>query len=166
MGERTSFPNAMIKVLDALEKGDGFSITSLSGEAKLNRRTVEKVIDILEHVQKHFSEKQIEVIRINNMKIVQLTKRVGLLGLPEDLQKLIIKTAYYPIPSREEEILVYLYSKGAKNPDKAIPLEKTKIVNKLLKQGQLLESGKGIYLSDEGEIITRGALKLYPELLE
>lgn len=162
--ERVSFPEAMIRILDALEKGDDFSITSLSEKAKVNRRTVEKAIPVLEHLQKLCSEKRIEVSRVNRMKIVRLTERTGLLGLPEDLQKLIIRTAYYPTPSREEEILVHAYLKDAKTPEKAIPLEKTEIVKKLLKQGQLLEAEKGIYLSDEGEIVALGTLKLYPEL--
>lgn len=164
--ERTSFPDAMTRVLNALEKGDSFTISNLSREAKLNRKTVEKVVDVLEDVQKHCSEKRIEILQINNMKIIRLTERTGLLGLPESLQRLIIKTAYYPTPSREEEILVHVYLKDAKTPEKAMPLEKTEIVKKLLKQGQLLETEKGIYLSEEGEIVTRGALKLYPELLE
>lgn len=56
------------------------------------------------------------------MKIVQLTERTGLLGLPEEPQKLIIRTAYYPTPSREEEILVHTYLMEAKTPEKAIIL--------------------------------------------
>ena len=164
--ERTSFPDATIKVLDVLDKGDGFTITGLSRETNLNRRTVEKVINVLERVQTHFSEKQIKISKINRMKTVQLTEKTGLLGFPEDIQKLIIRTTYYPAPSREEEILVHVFLKEATIPEKAVILEKTTLVNQLLEQGNLLETEKGIYLSDIGETIARGALKLYPELAD
>lgn len=99
------------------------------------------------------------------MKIIRLTERTGLLALPENLQKLIVKAAYYSTPSREEEVLIHVYLKSAKTPETAIPLDETDVVNQLLKQGQLLEAKKGIYLSDEGEIVIQGAIKLYPELL-
>ena len=163
--KRISFPEAMMRILDTLGKGDSFSITSLAEEAQINRRTVEKAIPVLEHFQKCCSDKRIEIGRVNRMRTIRLTERAGLLGLPESIQKLIIRTAYYPTPSREEEILVHAYLQEATTPEKAITLEKTEMVKKLLKQGQLLEAEKGIYLSDEGQIVVQGALKLYPELL-
>ena len=163
--ERISFPEAIIRILDTLGKGGSFSITSLAEEAKINRRTVEKAIPVLEHFQKCCSDKRIEIGRVNRMRTVRLTEKTGFLELPESLQKLIIRTAYYPTPSREEEILIYVYSQNATTPEKAITLEKTEMVKKLLKQGQLLEAEKGICLSDEGQIVVQGALKLYPELL-
>jgi hypothetical protein len=90
---------------------------------------------------------------------------LGLLNLPENLQKLIIRTAYYPSPSREEEILVYAYTKDASSPEKAIEINESTLVKKLLKQGQLMKSeDRRIYLSDEGKIVAEGALNLYPEL--
>lgn len=49
------------------------------------------------------------ITKLGQARLVQLSERGGLLNLPEDLQRLIIRTVYYPTPSREEEILVYLY---------------------------------------------------------
>ncbi|RLG96500.1 hypothetical protein DRO28_05495, partial [Candidatus Bathyarchaeota archaeon] len=109
-------------------------------------------------------DKRLDIIKANKTKIVQLKRRYGLLSLPEDIQKLIVRAVYFPTPSREEELLVHLLLKEAWTPEKAIDLERTEIVEKLLKQGQLLESEGKFYLSDEGKIVAQGALKLYPEL--
>jgi len=162
--ERTSFPEAVKAVLSTLEKGEAFSVTHLSRETGLNRRTVEKVLSLLCEVQKSLQDKRLDIIKANKTKIVQLKRRYGLLSLPEDIQKLIVRAVYFPTPSREEELLVHLLLKEAWTPEKAIDLERTEIVEKLLKQGQLLEAEGKFYLSDEGKIVAQGALKLYPEL--
>jgi hypothetical protein len=163
--ERKSFPEATKIVLDTLGKGESFSVSELSKQAGLNRRTVEKSLEVLAIAQNYFLERKLEITPLRHAKIVQLSKRSGLLNLPENLQKLIIRTVYYPSPSREEEILVYAYIKDAFLPEKAIEINESTLVKKLLKQGQLMKSEDGrIYLSDEGKIVAEGALNLYPEL--
>lgn len=167
--ERKSFPEAVRIVLDTLKNGNPYSISRLSREAGLNRRTVEKALSILEETQKYFLEKKLDISKLGQARLVQLSERSGLLNLPEDLQRLIIRTAYYPTPSREEEVLVYLYREEAFSPEFARAINESALVQKLLKQGQLLETNKGtmrahVYLSDEGKIVAEGALKLYPEL--
>ena len=167
--ERTNLTEAVRIVLDTLKNGEPYSISRLSREAGLNRRTVEKALDILQETQKHFLEKKLDISRLGQARLIQLSERSELLNLPEDLQRLIIRTAYYPTPSREEEVLVYLYREEAFSPESARAINKSKLVEKLVKQGQLLEITKGTmrartYLSDEGKIVAEGALKLYPEL--
>jgi len=163
--ERKSFPEAVRILLDTMAKGNTFSLSDLSRQAGLNRRTVEKALGLLSVTQNYLQENKLEITNIAHTKIVRLDKRYGLLSLPEELQKLIIKTAYYPSPSREEEILVYAYRQEALSPEKAVEMEKSLLVKKLLKQGQLHETSEGkIFLTDEGKIIAQGALKLYPEL--
>ena len=163
--ERTSFPKAIKMVLNTLGTGESFSISDLSKQANINRRTVEKALEILEITQKYFQEKKLEITPLKHAKIVQLSERFGLLNLPEELQKLIIKTTYYPSPSREEEILVFAHRQEAFSPETAIKIENSTLVKKLLKQGQFHGTRDGkLYLSDEGRIIAAGALKLYPEL--
>ena len=166
--ERKSFPEATKIVLDTLGKGESFSISELSKQAGLNRRTVEKSLEVLTIAQNYFLERKLEITPLRHAKIVQLSKRSGLLNLPENLQKLIIRTVYYPSPSREEEILVYAYIKDAFSPEKAMrahEINESTLVKKLLKQGQLIKNEDGrIYLSDEGKIVAEGALNLYPEL--
>jgi len=163
--ERKSFPEATKIILDTLGKGESFSVSELSKQAGLNRRTVEKSLEVLTIAQNYFLERKLEITPLRHAKIVQLSKRSGLLNLPENLQKLIIRTVYYPSPSREEEILVYAYTKGAFSPEKATKINESTLVKKLLKQGQLMKSEEGrIYLSDEGKTVAEGALNLYPEL--
>ena len=166
--ERKSFPEAVRIVLDTLKSGEPYSISRLSREAGLNRRTVEKALGVLKETQTYLLEKKLDITKLGQAILIQLNERSGLLNLPEDLQRLIIRTAYYPAPSREEEILVYLHREDAFSPETAITISKSTLVEKLLKQGQLLETSRGEmraqYLSDEGKIVAEGALKLYPEL--
>ena len=164
--ERKSFPKAIKILLDTLENGDAYSISQLSRETDLNRRTVEKAINLLSETQKYFLERKLEVIEISRAKIVRFTKKFGLSDLPEELQRLIIRTVYYPNPSREEEILVYVYNQKAFSPERTIKMEKSSMVKKLLKQEQLMRAHtKGtVYLSNEGKIVAEGVLELYPEL--
>jgi DNA-binding transcriptional ArsR family regulator len=162
---RTSLPDAVRTILKSLEKGEGFSISQLSRETGLNRRTVEKALKLLEEVQETLAEKRLNIVKLQGTKMVQFRKNLGLSNLPENIQKLIIRTAYFPVPSREEELLVYVSQKGAFSAARAVPVERSSLVEKLLKQGQLLESGEGkVYLSEEGRIVAKGALKIYPEL--
>jgi predicted transcriptional regulator len=166
--ERTSCPEAVKITLSALKSGETYSISQLSRETGLNRRTVKKTLDILAETQKHFLGKTLDITKLGQTLIIQLSDKGGLLNLPEELQNLIIRTAYYPTPSREEEIIVYLYREKAFSPENAITLNQSALVKKLVKQGQLLETTKenkrAHYLSDEGQIIAKGAVKLYPEL--
>lgn len=167
--ERTSCPDAVKIVLDTLTHAQiPYSISHLSKETGLNRRTVKKTLDILLETQKSLKEKNLDITKIGQTTVIQLTERGGLLNLPEDLQKLIIRTAYYPTPSREEEILVYLSRQKAFSAENATELNQSILVKKLVEQGQLIEVAKegkpAYYLSDEGQIVSRGALKLYPEL--
>ena len=171
--QRTSCPDAVRIVLDKLVHAQvPYSISHLSRETGLNRRTVMKTLDILMETQKSLKEKNLDMTKIGKTTVIQLSERGGLLKLPEDLQNLIIRTAYYPTPSREEEILVYLYREKAFFPENAIELDQSLLVKKLVEQGQLIEITKEdarahtrtYYLSDEGQIVSRGALKLYPEL--
>ena len=163
--ERTSFPEAVKTILNKLEKrGEGISITGLARETDLNRRTVEKALSLLEEVQEAFLEKKLDIMKVDRTKVIRF-RNAGLLGLPENIQKLIIRTAYFPAPSREEEILVFMHLKGSASPENAIKVERSKLLAKLLKQGQILESTDGrVYLSDEGQTVAKGALRLYPEL--
>lgn len=163
--QRTSFPAAVRGILNTLEKkGEGISVASLAREADLNRRTVEKALSLLEEVQKAFLEKKLDITTLERTKIVRF-RNTGLLGLPENIQKLIIRTAYFPVPSREEEILVFMHLRNSTSPESAVRIDRSQLLAKLLKQGQVLESTDGrVYLSDEGQTVAKGALKLYPEL--
>jgi hypothetical protein len=91
-----------------------------------------------------------------------------MMELPDDIQKLIIRTKYFPQPSREDEIQVYLYSKKAFDSKSAVFLETTPIVRKLMKQERLEkvreEKESRFYLTEIGKMVALGALDIYPEL--
>ncbi len=164
---RTSFPEAVKITLDTLINGDIFSVSQLSRESGLNQRTIEKSLNCLLTIQDYFEKNKLIVNKTPGMIAVQLTEKSGLFSLPEKLQKFVIRTLYFPTPSREEEILVYLYIKEAFNPEDIEHLDKMDMVEKLEKQGQIIRAREGkYYLSDEGIIVAKGIIKLYPELLE
>jgi len=57
-----------------------------------------------------------------------------------------------------------LFLRGAVNPEGAVKVEMSSVVEKLLSQGQLaFNSKKEVYLTEEGQIAARGILKLYRE---
>jgi hypothetical protein len=87
-----------------------------------------------------------------------------MLSLPEKTQRLIIRTLYYPEPSEEVYLLAHLYLRKAIDPEHAISMPKTKPMQKLIKQGQILESRKGVHFSSEGMTVAKGSLIIYPEL--
>ena len=95
---------------------------------------------------------------------MNLEPRVGMLSLREKTQRLIVRTLYYPEPSEEAYLLAHLYLRKAVYPEHAIRMPKTKPMRKLIKQGQILESRKGIYLLSEGITAAKGSLIIYPEL--
>jgi len=76
----------------------------------------------------------------------------------EEIQKLILQTTYFPLPSSETRLLVHLYIKNATSVEKAIKLPDDPMIAKLVEQGQLVRSGEQFYLSDETERINRSYL--------
>ena len=163
---RTSFPEAVKTVLEALKKEKSLSVNALSRETKLNRRTVEKSLKLLLDIQPYFQEMKLGSIESDWRKLVELKERTGLLGLPENVQRLIIRTIYYPNPSEEEIVLIHLLLNKAFSPEKALSLGKSRAIEKLAKQGQLVQTDGRLYLSDEGKIVAQGALQIFPELSE
>ncbi|MGQ9468654.1 MAG: hypothetical protein ACUVTD_02325 [Nitrososphaerales archaeon] len=158
-------PEAVKKILNVLSGSeDNFTIASLSSSTGLNRRTVKKALEVILEAQKALERKKLSIEKLNRITMLRMEEKSGLLSLPDNLQKLIIRSAYFPTPSREEEIIVHLYLKGALSKDKAISIKESELVKKLIKQGQLAKEQGKIYLNEEGIIVAKGALDLYPEL--
>ena len=167
VSERTPLPDAMIRVLDTLKDNEtSYTVNKLVLETKLHRRTVEKVIDLLEQLQKYFEQTRIDVEQLNRIKIVRMQRDVGLGGLPERTQRLIVKSVYLPEPAKEQRVIAYAFMHKATSEASALELERSDTVETLVKQGQLLEEGDRFYLSDEGVTVAKGTLDLYPELAE
>jgi hypothetical protein len=163
---RTSFPEAVKTVLEVLKKERSLSINALSRETGLNRRTVEKALRLLLEIQPYFQEIKLNPVQADWRKFGAVSERTGLLELPENVQRLIIRTMYYPNPSEEEILLIHLFLSEAFSPEKSLALRKDQAVQKLVDQGQLVEENRKVYLSDEGKIVAQGTLKIYPELLQ
>jgi DNA-binding transcriptional regulator YhcF (GntR family) len=166
---RTSLDEACESIIKFLLKEQKlYSITGLARDLKLHRNTVEKCIQLLIRMEElALDEYRLKLNTVDNKKIIALEKRIGLLSYPQEIQNLIIKKNYFPDPSSETSLLVDLYLKGAISFRKGIKIEKKndEIINKLVKQGQVKISKTGmIWLTDEGIIVAKGTLKIYPEL--
>lgn len=165
---RTDFPTAVQKIYRVLENGEPFTLNRLSQETKLNFRTVKKAIDFIQINQKSFLEKAVEVSSASdNLTIVRVRSRSGLGFYPESIQKLIIKTSYYPTASREEEILAYLLMANATDDRRAVNLSEDRKLRELVEAEHITKTlDGGYYLTPDGQMIAKGALDLYPELRE
>lgn len=164
-GTRTPLTEACGIILRALKRtGKPVTISELVRMTELNRKTVEKCAEFLQFVQKELERNKVVLNEMNNLKLMKLEPRVGMLSLPEKTQRLIIRTLYYPAPSEEAYLLAHLYLRKAVDPEHAVRMPKTKPMQKLIRQGQILESRKGIYLSQEGITVAKGSLTIYPEL--
>ena len=165
-GMRTPLSGAIKGVLDTLSGyGGNYTVTSLADETNLNRRTVEKAVDAIVEMQRVLEDRKIVLEDVNRTKVLRLEPRFGLRNVPEDVQRLLIRSAYFPLPSREQEILAYLCLRGSTSYSKALKLDRTESILKLLDQGQIARTRQGrIYLTKEGILTARGTLDIYPEL--
>jgi hypothetical protein len=133
---------------------------------KIRKTSHSKLLSLKSKVYEMFLQMEEAAVQSDWRKLVAVSERTGLLELPENVQRLIIRTMYYPNPSEEEIILIHLLLSEAFPPEKSLSLRKDHAIQKLVDQGQILEENKKLYLSDEGKIVAQGALKIYPELLQ
>ncbi len=164
MKSRTSIVDALHIILEILKSGEPFTLNKLARESDLNFRTVKKIIDVLQSSHNSFSGKQLEVSDLESTTIIQLKEKTGLLLFPETIQNLIIKTNHYPVASRDEEILVYLFLKKATEQENAIYLPESKMIEELVDAKHVGKIGDRFHLTEDGTYIAKGALELYPEL--
>ena len=170
--ERTSLPEALSIVIKTLERRTNserpLTLREISKETGLNPRTVRKTISLLEETKQFLKRKDVQIIRGGSGTLVQTEeKKVKMTELPGDIQKFIIRTKYFPQPSREDEIQVYLYLRKAFDGESAVFLEDTPTVRKLMKLeriGKTLGEEPKFYLTDIGKMVAIGALDIYPEL--
>jgi predicted transcriptional regulator len=162
---RTDFPTAVTKALKILKNGESYTQNKLAQKTDLNARTIQKVLSLLGEVQSVLKEKEIDISELDNVKIIRMKEKGGLASLPDSLQKMIIKTLYYPTTSREEEVLAHLLIKNAISKKSAISLPEGKILRELENAEQIVKTGNGkYYLTDIGLMVAKGATELYPEL--
>lgn len=172
--ERKSLSEACEEVLSLLFKEQkSYTISGIATETGLHRRTVEKCIYMLSTLEtKWLQDYKLRIVDVDNKtnrKIVSLEKRMGLLKYPEEIQNVILRHVYFPLPTSQMQLIVHSYLRNAISEKNAIefPDVKDPIVLQLVKQGQILKSGdKKFYLSDEGIIVAKGGIKIFPFLKE
>jgi hypothetical protein len=161
---RTPFPEATKVILETLAAKDcPYTVSSLESKTGINRKTIDKALELLVELQRLSEGHHLEIDKMKRIKVIRFRKE-GFLALPEAAQMRILRTEYFPKPSEEDMILIHLYSKGATTEKSSINLKTTPILRKLVKQGQIMRKQGKFYLSDEGCIVARGAMKLYPEV--
>jgi len=165
MKTRTDFPTAVQSILHVLEGRNPYTLNKLAYETGLNFRTVKKAIDLLKASQTTFFDNSLEVSSMDNVTVIRLKEKSGLAFYPENIQHLIIRTSYYPTTTREEETLVYLLLQNAISDKTAINIEQDGIVGGLIEAEHIAKTNDGMYyLTKDGIVIAKGAIKLYPEL--
>ncbi|MGI0074681.1 MAG: hypothetical protein ACREA5_01925 [Nitrosotalea sp.] len=162
--KRTDIMNATVKILEELKNGQPYTLNKLSEKTKLNFRTVKKSLALLELYQKELENKRLDVSYLDKMASIRIKEKIGMTSLPEKIQNLILKTAHYPIPNRDEEILTFLYLHKAIDEQSAIKMSEHNKLRELVEAEHVVEKKGRFYLSKMGKTIVKGAMKLYPEL--
>jgi len=163
---RTDFASATLQVMRTIQNGEEYTLNKISEKTELNFRTVKKVLELLEECQKQLESKKINITHLEHATRIQMKTKHGLTSMPNHIQKMLIRTSYYPTPDRNEELLVYLLQHGAVKHTSAITITPSKILDELVTAEHLIKKGKKYYLSDMGAITAKGAMSLYPELTQ
>ena len=163
---RTNFTSATIQVMNIIEDGESYTLSSLCKETKLNFRTVQKILNLIEIFQERLESKKINITRSNHLIRVQAKAKTGMTSMPANMQKMLIRTSYYPEPDRDDEMLVYLLQKGATKKTSAIQMDSSVILDELVAAEHVVKKGKKYYLSEMGATTAKGAISLYPELVQ
>ncbi len=162
---RTDLGSAISQILKILQNGQQYTINKISKETKLNFRTVQKALEWIEAFQTQLESKKINITNLGHTTHIQMKSRDEISSLPIDMQKMLIRTLYYPTPDRNEEILVYLLQNGATKSTSAVPMNSSTLLDELVIAEHVIKKGKKYYLSEMGAITAKGAMSLYPELI-
>lgn len=165
MNTRTDFPTAVQKTLEILKTGESFTQNKLAEKTDLNFRTIQKIIIHIQDIQKYLKDNEVDISESSNFKLIRMKEKSGLASFPENIQKMIIKTVYYPTISNEEEILVHLLLNNAIDYDSSISMNLDSVLKQLI-DAEFIVSTKNMkyHLTEDGKTIAIGALELYPEI--
>jgi predicted transcriptional regulator len=167
--QRTDFPSAVQQVIEVLSDGRPYTLNKLAQESNLNFRTVKKAVELIERTQTTLKSKRVEVSATSeNHTVVQAREKSGFASLPEDVRRMVIK-AIYPSVTEEEKILAGLLRRGAISEKTAVAIPEEPALLRLV-EAEHVNKAKGeakrYYLTNDGQMIAKGALQLYPELQE
>ncbi|QLH07105.1 hypothetical protein [Nitrosopumilus ureiphilus] len=162
---RTDLVSATLQIMKAIQNGEAYTLNKISKKTELNFRTVQKALNLIEACQKQLESKKINITHLGHATHIQMKSKSGITSMPMHIQKMLIRTSYYPTPDRNEEILVYLLQNGATKNTSAIQMNSSPILDELVTAEHVIKKGKKYYLSDMGAITAKGAMSLYPELI-
>ncbi len=163
---RTDLASATLQIMKTLQNGESYTLNKISRETELNFRTVQKVFKLIEAFQEQLESKKINIIRQNHVIRIQMKSKSGITSMPTPIQKMLIRTSYYPTPGRNEELLVYLLQNNATKNSSAIQMNSNKLLDELVAAEHVIKKGKKYHLSEMGQIAAKGAMSLYPELVQ
>lgn len=164
--ERTSLDQAILKILEVLEKHKGMNVSQIAKATQLNWKTADKVLTLLIELTKKLQGKEIELYQGGQSRMYVLTDRFALDRLPAPLRDAFVRSQY-PEPTVEQKMLTELLLAGATCSTMAVSVEEDTIIDALLEKKRLKRStAKKVYLTDIGMRIARGALRTYSELAD
>lgn len=163
---RTDLTSATLQIMKTLQNGEQYTLNKISEKTELNFRTVQKVFKLIEACQTQLESKKINITHLNNAVHIQMKPKSGITSMPAAIQKMLIRTSYYPTPDRNDELLVYLLQNNATKETFAIQMDSSKLLDELVAAEHIIKKGKKYYLSEMGLITAKGAMSLYPELIQ
>ncbi len=163
---RTDLTSATLQIMKTLQNGEPYTLNKISEETELNFRTVQKALKLIEACQEHLESKKISITHENHTVRIQMKSKSGITSMPTGIQKMLIRTSYYPTPGRNEELLVYLLQNNATKSTSAIQADSSKLLDELVAAEHVIKKGRKYYLSEMGTITAKGAVSLYPELVQ
>lgn len=163
---RTDLTSATLQIMKTLQNGEPYTLNKISEKTELNFRTVQKAFKLIEACQTQLESKKINITHLGHVVHIQMKSKSGITSMPMNIQKMLIRTSYYPTPDRNEEILVYLLQNGATKSTSAIQMNPSILLDELVAAEHAIKKGKKYYLSDMGAITAKGTMSLYPELTQ
>lgn len=143
-GDRINVPVACNKAMRLLAKG-GRTHEAVSSRTGLSSQAVEVVEDAM---SRHGA-----------------TAERGWKSLPDSARFSLIKSEYYPVPTRNAWIMARLLAEGATDRGSAARMPEDDGMRELVGTGHVGAVGGGrFYLSDEGASLAQGVLSMYPEI--
>lgn len=143
-GDRINVPVACNKAMRLLARG-GHTREAISSRTGLSAGAVEVVADAM---SRHGA-----------------TAELGWKSLPDSARFSLIKSEYYPVPTRNAWIMARLLAEGATDRGSAVRMPEDDGMRELVGFGRVgAAEGGRFYLSAEGASLAQGVLSMYPEI--
>jgi len=165
--KRLSLDEAQKEILNMLPLDHPMSINEFKNTQMQSGswQTIHKAISLIIEIQKHFLEENIVLdVKKERNRYILSTRLGNILSLPVEERVRYVRQKYFPQPMQEDVLLVELFRRNAITKEKAIQLKEDKITEKLLNQEKIDKINQKIFLTEEGMMVAKGLIKLYPEL--